>query len=352
MPELSLQPAARDQILRIGIIRFSALGDIVHTLPAFSSLKSGYPDCRVTWFVHPPGARLLSLVRGLDEIEVVTLKGVPVRERLRQLRQTVRKYRHRLDLVIDFQGLIKSSLLAALLGGKRLGFAKADLREPWAARCYTDQAVPFGGGHVIERNLHLLRLLGIERPGRLDYALQVPAPDPDDPAGLAILQLVDSLVSPLCLINLGGTWPTKQLTVEFWTDLLRHLDRPIKPLLIWGSDKERELACAIADRLALPIAPYLDFPHLLWLIRRSRLVVSADSLALHLADAMGVQSVGLFGPTDPARNGSLLAGSRWLRADVPCGYCYKRDCDKMWCRHKLSPIRAANLVNEVLGQNG
>ncbi len=351
MPDSSQGSRSTGQTHRIGIIRFSALGDIVHTLPAFSQLRQTYHGSHITWFVHPSGARLLSLVKGIDAIEVVTLKGIPVHERLRRLRRTVNQYRHQFDLVIDFQGLIKSAVFAALLGGKRVGFSKADLREPLAACCYTNNPTPFGGVHVIDRNLHLLSALNIPPPLNIDFAIQVSAPNPDSREGQVVLKLVGNIIRPLCLINLGGAWPTKQFDANFWVSLLEALSPTMTPMLIWGLEFESELAAQIADRHPVLISPFLSFPDLVWLISRSKAVVSCDSLALHLAEALSVPSIGLFGPTNPARNGSKMSGSRSIRADVPCDYCYKRECDKMWCRQNLSPIQTAYLINEVMGQD-
>ncbi len=332
----------------IGIIRLSALGDIVHTLPAFSLLRSTFKTSRITWFVHPPGARLLASVEGIDSIETVILKGVSMTERLKLLKRTVKRYRHCLDLVIDFQGLIKSAVFAALLGGEKLGFASHDLRERFAAICYSRQASPFEGSHVIDRNLHLLTPLGIRIPDRTDYALRITPPDENTAQGKAVSHLADQAEKPICLINLGGNWSTKQYEPDFWISFLGNLNIGITPLLVWGTPAEQKLAAVIAETSKVKLAPFLDFSQLIWLISRSRAVVSSDTLALHLADAVGVPSLGLFGPTDPERNGSRLPGSRWIRADVPCDYCYKRECDKMWCTHNLSPIRAAHLANEVL----
>lgn len=337
-----------DSPQRIGIVRFSALGDIVHTLPAFSLLRSTFPASHITWFVHPPGARLLASVNGIDTIEPVILKGIPPAELFRKLRQTLKHHRRRLDLVIDFQGLIKSGVFSALLGGRRLGFATADLREKAAGFCYNLQASPFPGRHVIDRNIHLLSALNIQNPAPYDYSLMVTRPDEQTAEGLALLKLADSGEKPICLINLGGNWPTKQFPSEFWIALLDHLSGRITPLLTWGTAAEKNTAETIAAARRVEIAPFLTFRQLIWLISRCRAVVSGDTLVLHLADAVGVPSLGLFGPTDPERNGSRHPESRWIRAEVPCGYCYRRECDKMWCTRNLSPIRAANLANEVI----
>lgn len=332
---------------RIGIIRFSALGDIVHTLPAFSLLRHTWPDSRITWFVHPAGARLLEEAEGLDAIEVVVLKGASLQHRLRGLYRILKKYRNKLDLIIDFQGLIKSAVFSRLLGGPAIGFAKADLREHLAGLFYSKQATPFTGVHVIDRNLHLLSVLGIQPQGIPDYGLRVVPPEADCP----LTGLLPAERLPLALINLGGSWPSKRYDADFWVTFLQHLSPTLHPLLIWGSPIEEQLAREITTRLPVSVSPFLTFSQLIWLISRASLLVSSDSLALQLADALKIPSLGLFGPTNPARNGSRLPQSRSIRADVTCGYCYKRTCDKMDCRQKLSPVQAARLANEVVEQH-
>jgi lipopolysaccharide heptosyltransferase I len=349
VPETALSDLHPD---RIGIVRFSALGDIVHTLPAFSRIRRAWPKSRITWFVHPPGARLLAEVDGIDAIEAVTLKGIPLSDRLRGLHRIVKQYRGHLDMVIDFQGLIKSAVFARLLGAPTLGFHRADLREPSAGIFYRHHASPFTGIHVIDRNLHLLTTLGLPLEGKLDYALKVTQPDPDLPQDAEVIRLSQSATGPLILINLGGSWPSKRYDAEFWISFLGQLPKRVTPLLIWGSPLEEKLAREITARLPVKMSPFLTFSQLLWLISQSILMVSSDTLALQLADALGIPSVGLFGPTNPARNGSRLPESRAIRADVSCDYCYKRVCDRMDCRQNLSPILAARLASEVIEKHG
>ncbi len=156
----------------IAIIRLSSLGDIVHTLPAFQLLRRHYAEARITWIVEAPGAALLENFSGIDDIVVFNLKSQRgLFQKIFFLIRFVRRWRRRFDLLIDFQGLVKSALLAFLLGGPRLGFCSQNAREPLAALFYSRRAGFFPEErHVIFKNIHLLSVLGI--PGTIpDYPL-------------------------------------------------------------------------------------------------------------------------------------------------------------------------------------
>ena len=116
----------------IAIIRLSSLGDIIHTLPAFQALRRHNPDAEISWIVEPAGATLLENFPGIDRILVFELKS---RKgwiaRMKYLAGFVRRWRGQFGLILDFQGLLKSALLAFLLGGNAWGLAASTRANPW-----------------------------------------------------------------------------------------------------------------------------------------------------------------------------------------------------------------------------
>ncbi len=198
----------------IAIIRLSSLGDIVHTIPAFQLLRKHFPEAKITWIAEAPGAALLENFFGIDDIVVFNLKSRKgLFAKIFFLISFVSRRRRRFDLLIDFQGLIKSALLAFLLGGTRLGFGAQNVREPMAALFYSRRAVLFPEAqHVIFKNIHLLSVLGINET-IVEYPLK------KLPASPQLRQLLAELNWPdkrYIILNIGGGWATKVLSAARW----------------------------------------------------------------------------------------------------------------------------------------
>jgi heptosyltransferase I len=317
----------------IAIIRLSSLGDIVHTLPAFQALRRRFPAARIIWIAEAPGAALLDNFPGIDQVvpfELKSQRGLPAR--VRYLARFVRRWRGRFDLVFDFQGLLKSALLAFLLGGRRLGFGRGNAREPLASLFYSRRAARFPEQrHVVHKNLHLLSLAGISAAA-VEYPLREWLPS---------RPLADFLEQggwrggDWIVLNVGGGWPSKILNAGQWLRVAAGLNNDRRLVLLWGDEKERETAEAVARQSGVPLAPFMVFSDLIYFIARARLVVSADTLALHLADLTRTPAVGIFGPSSPERNGPLFPGSQAVFRKLDCSFCYRRKCDTMDCLHDI-----------------
>jgi lipopolysaccharide heptosyltransferase I len=337
---------------RIAIIRLSSLGDIVHALPAFQALRKGFPEARITWIAEPAGAALLGNFPGIDQVLVFDLKSRPgLAAKVMYLACFIRRWRGQFDLSLDFQGLIKSALLAFLLGGERLGFCRRNARESSAALFYSRRAPFFPEErHVIHKNLHLLSLAGITA-APLEYPLRDWAPSP---RLAGILEKEGLGRGGWIILNVGGGWPSKLLSEAQWLQIARGLagGRPL--VMLWGNEKEKAAAEAIARQSGARLAPFMDFGDLIFFIARARLVVSGDTLALHLADMVRTPAVGVFGPTSPGRNGPLLPASLVVQRRLGCSCCYRRECDTMNCLRGIAiedVIAAAKKIDAQRDRN-
>jgi heptosyltransferase-1 len=322
----------------IAIVRLSALGDIVHTLPAFQSLRRAYPGAHISWIAEPAGAALLANFPGIDQVipfELKSRRGLPAK--VLYLRGFLRRWRRQFGLVLDFQGLIKSALLAFLLGGTRLGFGRRNAREPLAALFYSRRAPVFDEErHVIHKNLHLLSLLGI-RTAAVEYPRREWAPSRQ----LAAYLEQEGRDGGWTILNVGGGWPSKRLNADQWQQVAAGLARDHALVLLWGNAGEKETAEAIARNSGARLAPFMEFADLIYFISRARLIVSGDTLALHLADMTGTPAVGVFGPSSPGRNGPLNPASLAVHRRLDCSFCYRRKCDTMDCLH-------GNVTEEII----
>ncbi len=317
----------------IAIIRLSSLGDIVHTLPAFQALRKRWPEARISWIAEPSGAALLGNFPGIDQIVVFGLKSQRgLLAKGLYLMRFVRRWRRQFDQVLDFQGLIKSALLAFLLGGTRLGFERRNVREPLAVLFYSRHAAYFPEErHVIHKNLHLLSLIGIS-----EIAVEYPVKEwlPSEKL-IAFSKQYALRPKGWIILNVGGGWSSKVLSVTQWMQIADGLKADRRVVMLWGNEKERKIADAVARQCGVNLAPFMDFNDLICCISRARLVVSGDTLALHLADLTRTPAVGIFGPSSPERNGSLFAGSLAVYHELDCSFCYRRKCDKMDCLHGI-----------------
>ncbi|MGE5342414.1 MAG: glycosyltransferase family 9 protein [Candidatus Omnitrophota bacterium] len=338
----------------IAIIKLSALGDIVHTIPAFDILRKNFPTSRITWFSEPAGAKLLQCVEGIDEIVSLNLKVKGVFHFIRNLKQALSVHRHRYDLIMDFQGLIKSSVWGWLLDGEVVGFAKKNLREP-QARFFYSRTVPVvdESRHVIYKNMHLARSVifggadGSVRDSELNHPHYPLKPLVMSAALKDFMERNDLEANGYLILNIGGGWKTKILDFDQNLELIDGLKRKYKVVILWGNAPERERALNLGRKTGAIISDFFDFQDLILLIKQSLLIITADTLALHLADMVGKPSVGIFGPTSPARNGSLRPDSVSVLKKLSCGFCYKKKCGTIECIKKIQPGWILEAVGNV-----
>jgi heptosyltransferase-1 len=272
---------------RILVLRLSALGDVIHTLPAVAALRD---TGRVSWVVEAPYRELVELVANVEAIPVRLKQWgrAPISSR-NAMRDALRAM-HGAETSIDFQGLVKSAMLGVFAGAKqRYGFDRNAIREK-PALLFTNRKVKVDTAkHIVEQNLELAR--GAPRgapppPGR------APPPPPLHwdayaPGG----GKTDAIVILPGAGKANKLWP-----VERWRELARRLGDDV--VIAWGPG-EREHAEAIGARLAPPTT----LRELAALLRSAQLVIGGDTGPLHLAAAVGTKVIGLYGPTDPRRNG-------------------------------------------------
>ena len=334
----------------IAIIRLSSLGDIVHTIPAFNLLRKQFPQARISWFAEPAGAALLKNVTGIDEIIPLNLKVKGFFKKIHEVLSIRSLYRNRFDIILDFQGLLKSAVLARILNGTIIGFGKNNLKEPQARFFYRHQVSSFNeDSHVIYKNFHLVRdLITPDNPLLIEYPMQ-PIPPSEN---LQRFLSENGLVKSRCIIlNVGGAWESKILAIHQYIEIVQRLrEKCSYPVVIlWGNAKEEAIAREVSRKTQALMTAFFDFSELILFIQHARLVVSADTLALHLADMVKTPSVGFFGPTSPWRNGSLLPGSIAVFGNLNCSFCYKKKCSKADCIKKINIdqiIEAVGKINE------
>jgi len=241
---------------------------------------------------------------------------------------------------IDFQGLYKSSVLAMLSAAqRRIGFERGWARESGAALLYTERVTPVGR-HVAELNYSLAESAGAIRPAKPEYPLRVPAGG----AASVRARLVELGISEYIVVGPGGSWRAKCWPAERYGQFCKEFGNKhhIQAILLCAPGEESIAEEARqAAHPATPIVMDTTLEELMGLLAHARCVVAADSGPLHLAAALGAPVVGLYGPTDPARNGPFVPGAVIVSEARPEEISYKR-------RATYSPAMLRISVEQVL----
>ncbi|QPJ65428.1 MAG: lipopolysaccharide heptosyltransferase I [Candidatus Nitrohelix vancouverensis] len=319
---------------KILILKMSALGDVVHTLPTLETLRANYPDAHIAWVVEERFRSLIDDHPDLDEVIAVNTRRWRKqinKDTFREIRQIVRELREKkFDLVLDFHGLLKSGLFARLSQAKdSWGFHKSNCKEAFSSFLINNHAPPMEADlHVVERNLTLAQaaLPCAQTPMRFDL--------PQSPSGDALIENYfrdhpEMSRRRLAGINPGAGFRSKLWSLEKFAELGDRLsaDHNFSILVTWGPGEEG-MAQSIAARMQEPcwVAPATTIVESLSIYRRLDLFIASDSGPAHLSAALNRPTVALFGPTNPARNGPYGAQTRCVFKKLPCSFCWKRTC--------------------------
>jgi lipopolysaccharide heptosyltransferase I len=331
------------------IIRLSSLGDIIHTLPAFSALRKKFPRARISWVVERKGKEILDFVPGIDEVIVVNTENWRVKNIWKEISRLKSKIKKRDQTALDFQGLIKSGLISYLSRSRRrIGFRRKNLKEPLASVFYNERLEEMTEDiHVIRKNLKLLEKLGIQEE-HYEFPIQLP-PELPEMVKARIKEIGYEEEKRLILFNVGAGWETKRWPPEKWIELGYRIKKAdLFPLLLWGNEEERALAMIVNQQTSIPIAPHLSIKEVMALMKLSSLVVSGDTFALQVACAFSVPVVGIFGPTNPRRNGPFSPKDKVAVQQMNCSFCFKRTCPTLECLKKITVDEVDELCSLVL----
>lgn len=337
-PRLEIAPEAK--IERLLIVRLSAMGDVIHTLPAVRALREAFPQAFIGWLVEERWAELLcvpgsprrgcrSALRPLvDEVHSVNLKAwgkslfsISTLQRIATVWNDVRDAHY--DTAVDLQGAMRSAVLARWSGAGTL-YGAAEPRESPASLWYTRRAVAHGR-HVIEQNLSVAEALvegqtNAQRRIKLSPAEvsgQLPRDLPCDPQAEARVgqRLAEHGIGDFAILNPGAGWGAKRWPAERYGEVARKLaDQGVRSILNHGPGEEELVHAAEAASGGTARAMSCTITELIALTRRARLFIGGDTGPLHLAAALRVPMVAIYGPTDPARNGPYGTRSIVLRS--------------------------------------
>ncbi|HXS97205.1 MAG TPA: glycosyltransferase family 9 protein [Candidatus Limnocylindrales bacterium] len=301
------------------------MGDIIHTLPAVASLRHSFPASHLTWVVEPQWAPLLEENPFVDRV-LFLRRSIPagILESWRGLRS--QEY----DFAVDFQGLIKSALVASCSRADRIfGFHQSQIRERAAGLFYSNKTLS-SSVHVVDRALDLAAAAGAANALRT-FPLPPGRSEGELPDGEFVL------ASPL------AGWRQKQWPMSHFARLAAMLRSEFKiPLVLNGAPG------APISQVRDAVPHFSGLAGLIHATRRATAVVGVDSGPMHLAAALGKPGVAIFGPTDPARNGPYGDSLRVVRSDSAIT-TYKRGTSIDESMRRISPEEIFEVLRAVLG---
>ncbi|MGA7625050.1 MAG: glycosyltransferase family 9 protein [Candidatus Acidiferrales bacterium] len=327
---------------RFLLVRLGSMGDVIHALPAAAALRDTFPQARIDWAIDPKWKRLLEGNADLNEIISADRKSAAgMATTISSLRDA--KY----TCAVDFQGLYKSALLAFASGApRRIGFQRSYAREGLASLLYTEKLNP-RGGHKVNHNLALVHAAGArDVPPRFPLCVS-----PEDVQQVT-QELTQHDIAEFYVLNPGGGWRSKCWPPERYGELHRVLNQQFgwRGVVSYGPGEEnlaQELVTAAGK--PAPVAIPLNLGLLMALMQRAKFLVSADTGPLHLASALGASVIGLFGPTDPARNGPYGGTAISVRNPRSSETTYRRGTSYSSAMLSITVEQVMQAIKRLLG---
>ena len=324
--------------MRLLIVKLGAIGDIVHTLPALSAIRRAFPDAEIGWIAEQRSIEILRDHPYIDRLfEIDTRRwrsGMKTGQVLAEVGNELGGLRRAgFETAIDFQGLLKSAAIAKASGATdRWGFSRKDLREP-ASRILLNRTVKIPPQtHVINKNLTLAcAAFGIPDDGKIEFAIAT-----GDEHRAEATEIAATIGSRFAVLNPAGGWVTKLWHAEKFGKLADRLydEFGLASLIVTGP-AETELAerAMTASRTAKIASAQPSLKGFVELAKMADVYVGGDTGPTHLAIAAGAPVVGIFGPTEWWRNGSLDSLDVCIeRTDIGCRVdCHRRECTNWIC---------------------
>ncbi|CAG1065719.1 heptosyltransferase I [uncultured bacterium] len=328
------------------IVKLSSIGDVVHTLPALESLHRGFKKAKIDWLVEEAASSVLKGHPLINELIVVKRGwGKNFSENLKAAKALkARQY----DLVLDFQGLLKSGIWVLLSKGRRrVGFSNA--RE-LSHLVYNEKLPAYDvEQHAVDRYLTLAEKVGGQK-GDVVFRLGI---------GKAAESIKKKLKAkgvsgPFFVMVTRGRWATKLWRDDRFIALAKKLTEGKKlQAVLAGSPSDKEELDRMAASIgkgSVNMAGDTDLKELFALFSLAAFAVTVDSGPMHIAAASGTRTVALFGPTAPWRTGPYGKGHVIVRKGLPCSPCFKRVCASPKCMEEITVEDVMDGIEKILAE--
>lgn len=343
---------------KILIIRLSSIGDIIHCTPVARSLKGMWPDCKVTWLVGQVAADLIKENPHIDEVIIWSrekfeqylreFKFLQAWEMWQELRKNlVGKY---FDAVLDIQGLFLTGMISSLVHTERRIGMRGTKEINWLFM--TERGKPLGR-HITQKYLGVLTCLGIEN---VDSRMCLVVTNEARQFATSFLQNQGVKGEKIAILIVGTTWQAKNWPVVFFEKLIILLSGNFK-IILCGGAAEVTAGQEIEQQISIPVINAIGVTRLLEMaaiMEKASVVIAGDTGPLHMAAALGIPTVGLFGPTDPTIYAPQGQEQESLTSQLSCSYCHKKHCGKAkeaLCMSQITPEAVLKKVENIISDS-
>lgn len=340
--------------MRVLIVKTSSLGDVIHTLPALTELRSQTPF-KAHWVVEKNFSEVLNWHPTIEKIIPVELRkwrknifSLTTFKEWRAFKKSLIDYEY--DVIIDAQGLMKSAFLTSqAVGLDKYGLDWHSAWEPLASLCYNKTVSVDPSLHAVTRMRHLFAKVFEYKPADvwLDYGID----------RTKLITTYEPSSKEYIVLCHGTTWTTKEWPERYWTELAKLISaQGLEVLVPFGNKVEEERAKRIASQCAgAEVLPKMGLTSVAAVISKAKGVVAVDTGLGHLSAALGVPCVSLYGPTDPILTGAVGLHQEHLIERMACSPCLKDTCQFKGptsvfpaCFEKLTPTRVLKQLQELI----
>ncbi|MBI4682448.1 MAG: lipopolysaccharide heptosyltransferase I [Nitrospirae bacterium] len=354
--------------MKILVIKPSSLGDVIHALPFLKAVKDTFPKAQIDWVISKNLKGILEDNPLINELIIFNkdawknIKNIhKTFSDISSLRKTLKSKSY--DIVVDLQGLLRSGLITySAKTNLKIGFANA--RE--GSRYFYDKKISANKSHhAVDKCLEIAREIGA-KVGKADFPLHISQAVKDKTKKL--LGDIDEYI----VIVPSARWLTKRWPSENFASLMKKISIPC---VITGSKGDKEIAQEIIEdriqsaeqrtqttkiknsnlkgkNIIIDLCGKTDLKELTALIAGAKAVVSNDSGPLHIAAALDIPAIALFGPTDPLKTGpygwQTNRNLKVIKADVPCSPCRRKKCGEFICMKNISVESVYEAIREYL----
>ena len=327
--------------MKIAIVKLSAMGDIIHAMVALQQIKKQQPNLQIDWIVEQGFKQVLENNPDIDNILTVNLKAIKKDKMalFSEIKKIKSYAKNNYDLVIDAQGLLKSAITSKLLGKKVAGFSKESIREGIASLFYSDTVEIDYAANAIERNVKVLcKPLGVEM-SKKDILNKKPF------LHFSQKQELPIDIENYILFVVGASKENKIYPKEHFLEVAKQLNE--KVLVIWANEYEKEVADYLAMNLEqVTASPKLNLDQLKRVVAESKLVIGGDTGPTHMAWALNIPSVSIFGNTPEHRNTYLTSINKVIKSDT---FVDPLKLDKNdFSIRKINPEKIVTIAKELL----
>ena len=321
---------------RILIVKLGSIGDVIHSLPVLCTLRTTFPESFIGWVVEEAAFPVLQGNQDLNELILLERKKLTGISSVSYINYWIRRLQEKdFDTVFDLHNLLKSGMISYFSGAPlRVGFRK--MREGnFLFMNHRIKPSPHCR-HAVEKYLNLLRALGVDES---QWVKRFPLTWNNEDEAIVHRFMVDNQLhqgGALVAINPGANWSSKQWMPERYAKVADEIMKwfGVRVLILWGPG-ERSIAESLLNKMSRPgiLSPQTTIKQLMALIHRCDLLISGDSAPVHIAAALKIPTVTLFGPSDPNRNAPYGDPHRIVASPIPpAGHLQRKEKGDVWMK--------------------